>query len=88
MLFDSVTWIAAVVCAGPFALFLAVGAMVSILRSDRQPVVKVGWSLAVLALPILGPLAWLVAASRWPATEVFGPDPNPAVRQTTGPSGP
>src|SRR6185312_14364280 len=53
LLFDSVTWISALVCAGPFALLLASGALVSIWRSNRQRTAKSGWSLVVLALPLL-----------------------------------
>ena len=86
MLFDSVTWISAAVCAGPFALFLAVGALVSIWRSKRQRSAKAGWSLLVLALPILGPLAWFRTASRR-AAAATQPDTGP-VKQATGPSGP
>ena len=85
LLFDSVTWISALVCAGPFALLLATGALVSIWRSNRQRTAKSGWSLVVLALPLLGPLVWFLTASRWASASLPRPDIAPA-NQATGPS--
>lgn len=87
MLFDSVTWISALVCAGPFALLLAAGALVSIWRSNRQRTAQAGWSLLVLALPLLGALAWFLTASRWSATGLPRSDSAPA-HQATEPSAP
>ncbi|MGM0928203.1 MAG: PLDc N-terminal domain-containing protein [Actinomycetota bacterium] len=87
MLFDSVMWMTALVCAGPFALLLAAGALVSIWRSNRQRAAKVGWSLVVLVLPLLGPLVWFLTASRWAAAALPRSDAAPA-NQATGPTAP
>ncbi|MET1154412.1 PLDc N-terminal domain-containing protein [Arthrobacter sp.] len=64
---------------------MAAGALVSIWRSTRQRTAKSGWSLVVLALPLLGPLVWFLTASRWAAASLARPDIAPA-HQDTGPS--
>jgi hypothetical protein len=56
--YDQLIWL---VCAGPFALCLTVGALVSVLRSDFPPGAKTAWVCMVLLVPVLGPALWLAA---------------------------
>ncbi|TSD46067.1 PLDc_N domain-containing protein [Rhodococcus sp. KBS0724] len=43
-------------------IVLTVAAVVSIVRSDADPVAKIGWSALAVILPILGPAAWFLAS--------------------------
>jgi hypothetical protein len=56
--YDQLIWL---VCAGPFALCLTVGALVSVLRSDFPPGAKTVWACVVLLVPVLGASLWLAA---------------------------
>lgn len=56
--YDQLMWL---VCAGPFALCLSAGALVSVLRSDVPIGAKTAWACVVLLVPVLGASLWLVA---------------------------
>ena len=56
--YDQLIWL---VCAGPFALCLSAGALVSVLRSDFPPGAKTAWACVVLLVPVLGAFLWLGA---------------------------
>ncbi|MFE4502784.1 PLD nuclease N-terminal domain-containing protein [Rhodococcus sp. NPDC056743] len=43
-------------------IVLTVAAVVSIVRSDADPVAKIGWSALAVILPILGAAAWFFAS--------------------------
>ncbi|PBC37893.1 hypothetical protein CJ178_28130 [Rhodococcus sp. ACPA4] len=45
-------------------IVLTVTAVVSIVRSDADPVAKIGWSALSVILPIVGPAAWFFASRR------------------------
>ncbi len=51
-------WLMALLSAGPFALAVAAGAVVSICRSDFNVARTAGWILLVVLLPLLGPACW------------------------------
>ncbi|NMR31771.1 PLDc_N domain-containing protein [Arthrobacter sp. SF27] len=48
-------------CAGPFALCLNAGALVSVLRSTFSAAAKTAWACVVLLVPVLGASFWLAA---------------------------
>lgn len=56
--YNQLIWL---VCAGPFALCLSAGSLVSLLRSDFSPGAKTAWACVVLLVPILGASLWLAA---------------------------
>ena len=56
--YDQLMWL---VCAGPFALCLTAGALVSVLRSSLPPGPRTAWACVVLLVPVLGASLWLVA---------------------------
>ncbi|HEX2248025.1 MAG TPA: PLD nuclease N-terminal domain-containing protein [Arthrobacter sp.] len=56
--YDQLMWL---VCAGPFALCLSAGALVSVLRSTLSPAAKTAWGCVVLLVPVLGASLWLAA---------------------------
>lgn len=60
---------AAMLAAGLLAVFLCVVAVVSLMK-DRHysPSRRFVWLLIVLAVPVVGPVLWLAAASRQPST--------------------
>ena len=66
--YDQLMWL---VCAGPFALCLTAGALVSVLRSDFPPGPKTAWAWVVLVVPVLGASFWL-AAHRAPSKNQRG----------------
>ena len=45
-------------------IILTVAAVVSVVRSDADPVAKIGWSALAVILPIVGPAAWFFASRR------------------------
>ncbi|MGO4915194.1 PLD nuclease N-terminal domain-containing protein [Pseudogemmobacter sp. W21_MBD1_M6] len=51
---------------GLIVLVLDLWAIVSIIGSNRSTGAKVGWTVLVLVLPILGFLIWLLAGPRSP----------------------
>lgn len=62
---DGFSWTMLYDFAGPAVLALAVLAAISVLRSsDVDGGSRLGWILAVVALPVLGPLAWFVVGRR------------------------
>jgi hypothetical protein len=46
---------------GLVVLALDIWAIVSILRSAAEPVVKLVWIVAILLLPVIGLILWLIA---------------------------
>ena len=58
MEFDPVLWVMALLSAGPFALAVTAGAIVSICRSHFSGPRTAGWILLVVLLPLLGPACW------------------------------
>ncbi|MGG7101512.1 PLD nuclease N-terminal domain-containing protein [Rhodococcus sp. 24CO] len=45
-------------------IVLTAAALVSIVRSDADPIAKIGWSAFAVILPIVGPAAWFFASRR------------------------
>ncbi|GLB69416.1 PLDc N-terminal domain-containing protein [Arthrobacter mangrovi] len=58
MEFDPMLWLMALLSAGPFALAVAAGAVVSICRSNFNTARTAGWISLVVFLPLLGPACW------------------------------
>ena len=58
MEFDPMLWLMALLSAGPFALAVAAGAIVSICRSNFNAARTAGWILLVVLLPLLVPACW------------------------------
>jgi hypothetical protein len=55
---DPTLWVMALLSAGPFALAVTAGAIVSICRSNFSGARTAGWILLVALLPLLGPACW------------------------------
>ena len=49
---------------GLIVLILDIWAIVSIIGSNRSTAAKVGWSLLVIILPVIGFIIWLIAGPR------------------------
>ena len=67
MPWDYLLWLPGAVFGGLFALLLAAGALVSLLRSEglgRRA--KALWCAVVVLLPVLGPVLWLSVACLGP----------------------
>lgn len=43
---------------------LAVAALVSLIRSDLDPVTKAGWAAIVILLPVIGAAVWFILQRR------------------------
>jgi len=56
--FDPMLWLMALLSAGPFALAVAAGAIVSICRSNFSGARTAGWILLVVLFPLFGPACW------------------------------
>ncbi|MCG2623595.1 PLDc N-terminal domain-containing protein [Arthrobacter sp. I2-34] len=68
---DHVFWLGGAVFGAVFALLLASGSLVSMLRSDgRGRRARAAWAAVIVLLPVLGPVLWLaVAGGRAPSPE-------------------
>jgi H+/Cl- antiporter ClcA len=82
MPWDYFFWVPGAVLGCLFALLLAAGALVSVLRSCGRGRARAAWTAVVLLVPVLGPVLWFACAPRYRAPDQAGSSPgaDPAPR--------
>lgn len=70
---------------------LALYALIDLARSEpgeRADLTTPGWVVAILVLPVVGPLAWVVVSRLRRASAASGGTSGPAARRPAGPGAP